>query len=87
MEFHTPWAIVASGIGGASAFLVALATILYLARRSSSTPDQSNMTVVGVEQQPVQMPLLDRKSDQAVLITEEPMPVPNQPMVSPDNMS
>ena len=57
MEFHTPWAIVASGLGGAAAGIGAVVTVLYLICRQPTTPGQPNTTVVSVEQQPVQMGL------------------------------
>ena len=62
MEFHTPWAIVASGIGGVCAGIVTLATILYIVCRVPSSPDQDNVMVQSVEQQPIQMTVLEKKT-------------------------
>ena len=46
MEFHTPWAIVASGLGGAAAGIGAVVTVLYLICRQPTTPGPTNTTVV-----------------------------------------
>ena len=84
MEFHTPWAIIASGVGGASAGVVTLATVMYLVCRHPPSPGQTNMSVINVEQQPVQMALLDRKADPSDYRTEKPMLIPAQPMAPPE---
>ena len=85
MEFHTPWAIVASGLGGAAAGIVAVVTVLYLICRQPTTPGQPNTTVVSVEQQPVQMALLDRRADPSDYRSEKPtlIPVEDPPKYTP----